>query len=231
MRARHVHAFDLAPDQVAIAGERCQLLGLPNVSLFSRDVDWVQEYSISPLSLAPSPDLIVAYALLEHLTPEERLRFLIGAWRHLPMGGHLVVIETPNRLYWFDWHSSQMPFADQVPHEIAFLWNEFSPRASIPQAIKANSLESAMRGNVERWYRFGRGASFHEFHIALGTENYEVIDAPIIKDRPTFAGYSEPDIEALRRQTRAVRPPVHDAFALPCLDLVLKKTGEPRLTL
>jgi len=228
MEAKFVRAMDIADDQVRIAAQRCNILSIENVDFFSRGVNWIDEYYNDPLSLAPSPDIIVCYALLEHLLPIERVKFLSGAWRHLQDGGYLIVIEAPNRLYWFDWHSSLMPFIDQLPHEIQFLWNSFSSRSSIPGDIKATSIEAALNGNVDRLYRFGRGVSFHEFHVALGVDAYKIVNGYTL-DRAALLGFDLESIALLEKQLARVSPSVDAAFAQPSLDLVIKRTGPARL--
>lgn len=226
--ATHLHAFDLAADQVAVATKRCALLGVDNVTAFALPVTWIDSYVADPAAVAPAVDTIVCYALFEHLTPTERIKFLIGAWRHLPVGGRLVIIETPNRLYYFDWHSSQIPFQDQLPPEIAFLWNGFSGRASIPADIRASTLAEMEKGNVDRLYRFGRGASFHEFYAALGPDNFRVLNRSIL-NRTEFPHWNQAYIDLLDGQFAAITPRPDVAFAQPCLDLILEKTGESRM--
>lgn len=226
--ATHVHAFDLAADQVAITEKRCRLLGITNVTAFSRPASWIDSYLADTRSVAGPVDTIVCYALFEHLLPLERIKLLIGAWKHLEVGGRLIVIETPNRLYYFDWHSSQIPFHDQLPPEIAFLWNGFSPRASLPRDLAATSIAAAEAGNVERLYRFGRGASFHEFYTALGPESFRIANASIL-NRREFPHWNQEYIDVLCRQLAAVSPIPHVAFAQPCLDLIIEKTGPSRM--
>lgn len=225
----HVHAFDIAADQIPVAQLRCDLLGISNVSLSAKTVSWIDDLLAEPRNVSPQTDVIVCYALFEHLLPPERIKLLIGAWKHLREGGYLIIIECPNRLYWFDWHSSQIPFADQLPHEILFLWNDMSPRASIPKEIKTSSLSGMMNGNVNRLYRFGRGASFHEFYVALGAENFDIAQTTYV-DRREFLGYDEDAIAGLERLLARVTPPPHPAFARPSLDLIVRKTGPSRMT-
>src|SRR5262249_25156978 len=136
-KAKHVHAFDIDAAGLNVARKRCTALGIDNVSIFQRDTSWIGAYTTDPHSICGDVDVIYAYALLEHLMPLERITFLQAAWRHLPVGGHLIVVECPNRLHWFDWHSSQMPFADSLPAELAFLYNGISKRSNIWRSVKA----------------------------------------------------------------------------------------------
>lgn len=225
MASCHVYAFDIAPATVEVARRRCELLDITNVTLVAETTTWPARFAEEPIS--PPVEVVVCYALLEHLLPLERIDVLVGAWKHLPMGGHLVVIETPNRLYPFDWHSSQLPFMDQIPEEIAYLWNAFSPRVSIPSNICATSRADVAKSNRDRLYRFGRGASFHEFHTALGADAYKVVAS---LDRMEMMGTKADYIDMLKRQLAEVTPAVHPGFAYPSLDLVIEKTGPARLS-
>jgi len=231
MASKFVHAFDLDASTVRVAKTRCELLAVENIRLFSEDGSWTKRFADDPVSISGKPvDVIVCYALLEHLLPLERIDLLVGAWKLLANDGYLVVIETPNRLYPFDWHSSQLPFMDQLPDEIAYLWNGFSPRTSVPKDTRAMTRNEARLGNRERLFRFGRGASFHEFHTALGPAAYEIANISVPADRVKFAGWNRADIENLARQLGELDPPVSPMFAQPCLDLVVRKTGSARLT-
>jgi len=229
MACRSVRSFDIGAEGIPIARKRCELLGLKNATFFARDTNWIEEYFLDPGTLGEDVDMIFCYALFEHLLPFERLKFLIGAWCHLAIGGHLVILETPNRLYYFDWHSSQIPFADQLPPELVYLWNGFSDRRSIPKDIRANSVEEAEKASVDRLYRFGRGASFHEFYTALGPEAFEVTQTYQL-DRRALMGWNADYIAVLERQLAEVVPPPPPCFAQPCLDIVLRKVGRPRLS-
>ena len=58
-------------------------------------------------------------ALLEHLTPVERINVLRATWSLLRPGGILVVYETPNRLTMRDWHTMEAELLDWLPDELA----------------------------------------------------------------------------------------------------------------
>lgn len=226
MAAAQVHAFDLAADTIGVAKKRCELLSLNNVSIFPTDVTWTERYLKEPRSVCDAPvDVVVSHALMEHLMPIERLQLLIGAWKHLPIGGYFIVIEAPNRLYPFDWHSAQQSFVE-LPDELSFLWNAFSPRPTMPPDIVAQRLSDLPKMNRERAFRFGKGVGFHEFHIALGAAAYEVVSS---LERMTMLGSVEAHVEALKGQLRELSPPVHPGFAYPSLDLIIQKKGEARL--
>lgn len=223
---KHVVAFDLPGPNYHIAERRLQLLNIHNVSLSIRNTDWINEYSKDPLELFGNVDVILCHAVLEHLTIKERLCFLRAAWDHLPIGGHLIVIETHNRLYWYDWHSSLMPFFDQLPDDLAHLWLTQSKRASIPSNIKANNISELDKINKDGLYRFGRGCSYHEFHIAIGAESFKNVE-PWIIDRRSYPGWNHEYVDVLKKQLGEVTPPVHPSFGQPSLDIILRKIKNP----
>ena len=102
-------------------------------------------------------DLIIFSASLEHMTYEERLASIKSAWNILNKNGFLVIIETPNRLYYFDEHSSRLPFYHWLPDQIAVQYSKYSLR----ELFVSNSCDEISL------IRFGRGVSFHEFELAL----------------------------------------------------------------
>jgi hypothetical protein len=100
-------------------------MGLSAQSI-TADPHWLDnEESIDLVfSKLPQADLIVCYALLEHLLISERinlLRYIHGYMRRSP-GTKLVVWETPNRLAPFDWHTTRTMMPDVAPDDLAALY-------------------------------------------------------------------------------------------------------------
>jgi S-adenosylmethionine-dependent methyltransferase len=106
--------------------------------------------------------LVLFFACLEHMTVGERLQALSQAWKILPPGGMLGVIETPNRLWFHDGHTAFLPFFHWLPDELAFQYARFSPRENFREVYQGPRAESAMH-----FLRRGRGVSFHEFDVAI----------------------------------------------------------------
>ena len=228
MHVRHVRAFDISEEGLIATRKRCDLLGVANVELFYRDTSWIDNYLADPRTLGDTaPDVIFCYALFEHLTPVERIKLLRAAWADLAIGGHFIIVECPNRLHWFDWHSSMLPFADALPKDLALLWYGHSARTSIWQSIRPSSMEELAAVDRSQLYRFGRGASYHEFEIAIGGR-FTLTAGPFSPqaiNRNNLLGY---DIEwqtALENKLAGLTPPVPRDFAACCLDLVVTKTA------
>ena len=108
-------------------------------------------------------DWIIFYASLEHMIHEERLSALQMAWRMLPPDGLLSVIETPNRLWYFDDHTSLLPFFHWLPDDLAMKYARMSPRPGFSDVYAEDIEERRIH-----FLRRGRGVSFHEFQLSLG---------------------------------------------------------------
>ncbi len=111
-------------------------------------------------------DLVLCYAVLEHMTVDERLELLELARRVVRPDGAIAVIETPNRLLPWDHHTSQLPFFSQLPDELAVRYRHRSPRADFVASLDAAAGEgdSRLREVFTRW---GRGVSHHEFELVF----------------------------------------------------------------
>jgi 2-polyprenyl-3-methyl-5-hydroxy-6-metoxy-1,4-benzoquinol methylase len=228
LNAKAVRAFDIDENAVEVAAQRCRLLGVSNVEIFVRDTCWIDAYLDTPQTLSKTPpDVVFCYALIEHLTPIERIKFLKAIWADLKVGGHLIVVECPNRLHWFDWHSSMLPFADWLPEDIALLWYSQSDRSSIWPQLKPKSFSELQSMDRSQLYRFGRGASFHEFAVGIGLNHFKVTAGPRSPNaiwRGNMPGYDEYWEKMLTEKLQAMTPPIDPAFAACCLDLIITKT-------
>ncbi|GHV46186.1 hypothetical protein AGMMS49546_33720 [Spirochaetia bacterium] len=142
-------SIDVNNIHLEVAKKRCELYNL-SANIFAMNAVNIKEIN-------EKFDLIIFSASLEHMTYEERLISIKSAWNMLKKNGFLVVIETPNRLYYIDTHSSMLPFYHWLPDQLAMQYSKFSSR----EACIKNSFDEM------KFIRFGRGASFHEFEIAL----------------------------------------------------------------
>ena len=143
--------IDVNDIYIKAAKKRCELYGL-SANILAMNATQINKIN-------EKFNLILFSASLEHMTYEERIVSLKLAWNMLENNGFLAVIETPNRLDYFDWHSSFLPFYHWLPDQIAMQYSKFSPRE-----LCVNSGSNEME-----FIRFGRGASFHEFELALNT--------------------------------------------------------------
>jgi 2-polyprenyl-3-methyl-5-hydroxy-6-metoxy-1,4-benzoquinol methylase len=164
-------------------------------------------------------DVFVLYAVLEHLTPLERLHYLQAMWKALPEGGAIVVIETPNRLTWEDKHTAYMDFFHMLPDEYVRAYAERSPRPYFAETMKGLD-EASFR---ESRYRWGMGASFHEFELAFSENLNEVVVADGLEQEMTSMFPIEADEVALRQYfiRRGVAQPI--GFSRAVLNLIFQK--------
>lgn len=164
-------------------------------------------------------DFIIFFACLEHMTIAERLTSLRDAWKMLPTEGLLVVIETPNRLWYFDSHTSLLPFFHWLPNELAFQYSSFSSRENFRELYREYNLTSK-----EHFLRRGRGMSFHEFDIAIEPAK----DLKVVSSLSAFyrIGYKLKNSK-LDRQYKSILmsiyPNIHEGFFDDILNLIIEK--------
>jgi hypothetical protein len=109
-------------------------------------------------------DVLILYAVLEHLTLNERRVAIRFADEVMCAGGSVLVMESPNRLIPHDGHTTGLQFFNWLPDEMA---NTLARH-------RANNPE--VRGMLREWHepdavtmlaRAGRGVSFHDFEEEL----------------------------------------------------------------
>jgi S-adenosylmethionine-dependent methyltransferase len=213
-----VVGLDVDEGALAVARARCEAFGVSAELLAANAVEAPQRL---PGRLF---DLILFFASLEHMTHRERLESLAGAWGMLHSGQLLGVVETPNRLWYIDNHTSLLPFFLWLPDDLALDYAGRSPRESLRHQV-ANSVEAGML----EFLRQGRGVSYHEFELALGIPAEKL---PVASSLATHYRHLE-TLRLLRRPRpldtrfhlllRKIHPRVHRAFFHPSLDLILRK--------
>jgi S-adenosylmethionine-dependent methyltransferase len=217
-----VEAYDIRGDSIEAARHRLGLHGLHNASFHHLKAEQVLP-QIRERHVAGSVGVVLLFAVLEHMTLAERLDTIAVCWELLRPGGWLVVDETPNRLVYSDGHTSLLPFFSQLPDELALLYASRSPRADFARSIEKARQESHARAML-RLARWGRGLSFHEFELAIGSLDGLIVadgyDAPMDRAYPVQA-----DELLLLQWIAENAPTVHPAFTRRNLDLVLRKPG------
>lgn len=170
-------------------------------------------------------DFVIFFACLEHMTHAERIEAMRDTWNALPEGALWCVIETPNRLWFFDDHTSQLPFFNWLPDELALAYSRFSPREPFRSAYRKSSPET-----MESFLRHGRGVSYHEFDVAIAeSSTLEVVSSlPLWSRRRGWFGVRElarryKRRSRLERALASYRPDLHLGFFQPYLDLIIRK--------
>ena len=151
-----VTAIDVDIDSLAVASERCRAYDL-NVNIVRANATEVHK-----LFSDEHFDFIIFYASLEHMTIKERLSCMRETWGMLSAADLWCVIETPNRLWYYDSHTSLLPFYLWLPDELAFEYSRFSPRYNFRELYRERTDESELH-----FLRRGRGVSYHEFELAM----------------------------------------------------------------
>ena len=155
-----VTAMDMVPEALAIARERCRLHGVSAEIIEGNAAD------IASLADIGSYDLIALFAVLEHMTFEERQRALTDIWSKMKPGAILALLDTPNRLWVFDAHTAYLPFFHWLPEEVAIRYARHSPIPATAALHTDTSSENLL--TLQRW---GRGVSYHDIDIAIGDVN------------------------------------------------------------
>ncbi len=174
----HYVAVELNSDQSRQAKEYSAIYGASNIShVAANAVDVIS--NPSAFDLGSGVDVLLLYAVLEHLLPEERRPILELASTVLDEGGSVVVMETPNRLIPFDSHTTQLHFFNMLPDELAIEYLVRSGRSVVRDPVLVAPPESRR----EMLYRNGRGLSYHDFELGLGLD--DTSDLPV-----RFDGYN-----------------------------------------
>jgi ubiquinone/menaquinone biosynthesis C-methylase UbiE len=153
-----VFGLDVDESSLALAADRAAVYGLSD-KIFLKNgnaevLDKLYEHN--------SFDVVIFFASIEHMTYDERINSLKAAWTVLKKGGALCILGTPNRLWFFDMHTSLLPFYYWLPDEIAFKYTSFSSREFF------NKLhERDYKATMEEFARWGRGVSYHEVELAI----------------------------------------------------------------
>lgn len=209
----HVVGIDIDTDALAVARDRCHAYGM------EAEFHTLNATTMAPFFAERRFDFIIFFASLEHMTIPERLAALRDAWAMLPVGGLLVVVETPNRLWYYDGHTSLLPFFHWLPDELAFRYSQLSPRENFRELYRDPDPAS-----TEHFLRRGRGMSFHEFDLSIEP----AADLNVVSSLSTFQGLRyKPQRSLFERQyksvLRGIYPELHEGFCEDTLFLIIEK--------
>lgn len=215
-----VVGLDLSAQALEVARFRAEAHGLERISFVQGNAQ-----EMSKLLGGFTPDLIIFLAVIEHMTLAERRAALREAWGILPAGKFLCITETPNRLWFYDGHTSHLPFFHWLPDELAMEFARFSPR--FPFNTRFNGGGAA---EMTPFLREGRGFSFHELELALAPE----AQLRVVSDQTSFLYRRNPLIAAKRllagdgrreRLLHAYAPNRDRAFFRENINIIIQKLG------
>ena len=164
---RRIEGYDIHSLAIQGARKRIEIMGLDNVRLNLIDEDSLIERITKDAD--NKYDIILLFAVLEHQTVAERHDTLKTCWNLLADGGIMAVIDTPNILHYFDLHTSKLPFVHMLPSRLYARYATLSPRSAFAKSFSDEEQRSDTQLDLDiaRW---GRGASYHDFELALGRD-------------------------------------------------------------
>ncbi len=213
----HVVGVDVDEGAQAVARERLRLHGL------DAEFHNINAVDVASAFAGRSFDMVIFFAALEHMTLDERLASMRASWSLLAPGGMWVVVEAPNRLWFWDGHTSMDNFYHWLPDELASRWAHRANREAFAEAFpKDAGFDST---SVARW---GRGVSFHEFDLAFGNaRGLDVVSNKrdyLLRSNPLLMLHSL--VSRTRRYERfleALDPRMNRGFFRQYLDLIVRK--------
>ena len=106
----HVTGVEMAPAALVVARRQCELYDCTDVAFVEANAtDAVELVDVG------SYDVVLFFAVLEHMTSRELLTALPAYWERMRPGAILGVIEAPNRLWLWDQHTAELPFFHWLP--------------------------------------------------------------------------------------------------------------------
>ncbi len=219
LHAKSVRGYDIDAASVRAAAARCKAYGVTNVELAAVEPETLLA---TVTSRSEETNVYLLYAVLEHLTYPERLETLSTLWNALPAGGHLVIVETPNRLTYVDRHTTELPFFHMLPDYLAFRYLDRSGRAAFKDAMREPLSKGPDEASLTR-IRWGLGASFHEFELAIAEPLEEIIVADGLEREMTDFFPRELDEKILERffLEEPIQKPM--GFCRGVINLILRK--------
>ena len=208
-----VFGLDVSEGALAVGRDRCRLYGLEATFAAGNAAEF------QSVTGSRQFDCIIYFAVLEHMTWQERFASLSAAWQNLRPGQHLIVIETPNRLWYLDDHTSGELFYHWISDEVAFAYSRLTQREIYNRTFRGE-ITDEKRVLLARW---GRGASYHDFVLSFGIKPE---DLPVVS---SLTGYSRQGLARLRgisdfeKVLRSLAPRLHPGFLVSYLDLVFRK--------
>ena len=122
-----IHAFDPDPAFVAMVKTKVEEMRLAKVS----EVRLLSNEETRRLPWADGAfDLVLAVGIVEHLPRRHRRAQVDEYYRVLAAGGHIAILDTPNRWFPLETHSVGLPFVQWLPPRLAYRYARAFRRSS-----------------------------------------------------------------------------------------------------
>jgi len=160
-RVAELHAFDTDPSFVAITRVKVEELGLEavrGVALLTNDETRRLPYGNARF------DLVIAVGVVEHLPAPSRRAQVDEYYRVLAPGGHIAILDTPNRFFPVETHSVGLPLVQWLPPRLAYRY----ARLGRPARFRGVSYEE-FTADGTGW----RNASFRDCLPSSGAAGLE----------------------------------------------------------
>jgi 2-polyprenyl-3-methyl-5-hydroxy-6-metoxy-1,4-benzoquinol methylase len=212
-----VTGIDIDPDALDVGRQRLRLHDLNAQFHVANAVDLKE--TLGPQTF----DAVIFFASLEHMTHDERSQAMADTWAMVRPGGIWSVIEAPNRLWFWDGHTSMSNFYNWLPDHVAWKWAAHANRQAFSDAIPSDEAL-----DPELLARWGRGVSFHDFDLVFG----DAKQLDVVSDKTGFLRRANPFMMAhgLVSRTRTyerflqrLEPKLHPGFFRQYLDLIIRK--------
>ncbi|MDR5748453.1 methyltransferase domain-containing protein [Caballeronia sp. LZ029] len=170
-------------------------------------------------------DVLILYAVLEHLTLDERSSIMRVVNRVVSTGGSVLVMESPNRLIPYDSHTSGLQFYNWLPDAMA---NSIGRQRSVNAKIRTMLRDWEAPDATTMLARAGRGVSFHDFdgQLRRPLRNYSFVadgfDVEMLNMEPF--GYQEFSLLGYMQANVPDVPPF--PFSRSWLDFVIGERSE-----
>ena len=213
----HVTGLDVDENALAVGRERCRVYGV-EAEFIPGNV-----MQVDTLLAGKEFDAVIFFASLEHMTLDEKLTAMRSTWSLLRPGGIWCVIEAPNRLWFWDGHSTFENFYNWLPDDVAWAWARHARREAFAGAFPRDAGLDPVQ--LARW---GRGVSFHEFDIVFG----DARKLDVVSNKRDFLSRHNPVFAVHRMLSKARRyerflerlePAVSPAFFRQYLDVIIRK--------
>jgi SAM-dependent methyltransferase len=217
--------IDLLEDQTRTATERAAFLGENNTRFIYGNAANVLRQR-ADFGLPAKVDVLVLYAVVEHLTHDERSEILRLADSVMAEGGQVLLMESPNRLIPFDAHTTGMHFFNFLPDRLA---SEVAKAGMKRREMAAKMLPWSDPEASTQLARYGRGVSFHDLEMNLRhpLESYSFVADSFEPESLNMEPSTYREISLLGYISANLPEVPATAFSRSWLDFIVARGGKP----